>query len=55
MFHLHGVRTNPKEIIIAQEDYITLFRPSEYRQMKLALTIKESTTLFLGYGLGEDV
>jgi hypothetical protein len=53
VFHLHGVRTNPKEIIIAQEDYITLFRPSEYRQMKLALTIKESTTLFLGYGLGD--
>lgn len=53
VFHLHGVRTNPEEIIIAQEDYITLFRPSEYRQMKLALTIKESTTLLLGYALGD--
>ncbi len=53
VFHLHGVRTNPEEIIIAQEDYITLFRPGEYRQMKLALTIKESTTLLLGYALGD--
>lgn len=53
VFHLHGVRTKPNEIIISQEDYISLFRPTEYRQIKLALTIKESTTLFLGYGLGD--
>jgi hypothetical protein len=53
VFHLHGVRTQPKDIIIAQEDYITLFRPSEYRQIKLVLTLKESTTLFLGYALGD--
>jgi SIR2-like domain len=53
VFHLHGVRTNPDEIIIAQEDYVGLFRPTEYRQIKLALTIKESTTLILGYGLGD--
>ncbi len=53
VYHLHGVRTNPEEIIIAQEDYVSLFRPTEYRQMKLALTIKESTTLFIGYRLGD--
>lgn len=53
VFHLHGVRLNPEEIIITQEDYVTLFRPNEYRQIKLALTVKESTTLFLGYGLGD--
>jgi len=53
VFHLHGLRTNPEEIIITQEDYVALFRPSEYRQIKLALTIKESTTLLLGYGLGD--
>jgi hypothetical protein len=53
VFHLHGIRTNPEEIIIAQEDYVALFRPSEYRQIKLALTIKESTTLLIGYGLGD--
>lgn len=53
VYHLHGLCTRPEEIIIAQEDYITLFRPSEYRQVKLALTIRESTTLILGYGLGD--
>lgn len=53
VFHLHGMRTNPGDIIIAQEDYVSLFRPTEYRQIKLALTIKESTTLLLGYGLGD--
>ena len=53
VYHLHGIRTNPEGIIISQEDYVSLFRPNEYRQIKLALTIKESTTLLLGYGLGD--
>lgn len=53
VFHLHGVRTNPDEIIIVQEDYVGLFRPTEYRQIKLALMIKESTMLIIGYGLGD--
>lgn len=53
VYHLHGLRTNPESIIITQEDYISLFRPNEYRQIKLALTIKESTTVLLGYGLGD--
>lgn len=53
VFHLHGIRTNPAEIIITQEDYIALFRPNEYRQHKLPLIVKESTVLFLGYGLGD--
>lgn len=53
VYHLHGVRLNPESIIISQEDYVALFRPNEYRQIKLALTIKESTVLILGYGLGD--
>jgi SIR2-like protein len=53
VYHLHGIRTNPEEIVIAQEDYVSLFRPNEYRQIKLALTLKESTVLLLGYGLGD--
>jgi signal recognition particle subunit SEC65 len=53
VFHLHGIRTNPDEIIIVQEDYVGLFRPTQYRQIKLALMIKESTMLILGYGLGD--
>lgn len=53
IYHLHGIRTNPDSIIISQEDYISLFRPNQYRQQKLALSIKESTTLIIGYGLGD--
>jgi len=53
IIHLHGSRTEPEELIITQEDYVTLFRPTEYRQIRLALTIKESTTCLLGYGLGD--
>jgi hypothetical protein len=53
IFHLHGVRTHPEELIIAQEDYVALFRPQEYRQIRLALAMKESTTCLLGYGLGD--
>ena len=53
IYHLHGVRTNPNSIIISQEDYISLFRPNQYRQQKLSLSIKESTTLIVGYGLGD--
>lgn len=53
VYHLHGIRTSPEEIIITQEDYVSLFRPNEYRQIKLALTVKESTTLLVGYGLGD--
>jgi hypothetical protein len=51
--HIHGIRTNPQSLVITQEDYIRLFRPNEYRQSKLSLTLKESTTLFIGYGLGD--
>ena len=53
VYHLHGIRTNPQELIITQEDYVSLFRPSEYRQTKLALTVVESTVLLLGYGMGD--
>jgi len=53
IFHLHGVRTRPSELIISQEDYVSLFRPNEYRQIRLALAMRESTTCFLGYGLGD--
>ena len=53
IFHLHGVRSNPSDIIITRKDYVTLSRPTEYRQIKLALTVRESTTLILGYGMGD--
>lgn len=54
VYHLHGVRTYPDKIVLCREDYTALFRPNEYRQIKLALTLKESTTVLLGYALGDD-
>ncbi len=53
IYHIHGTRLEPDSIIITQDDYIPLFRPNEYRQNKLAMTIRESTTLVLGYNLGD--
>jgi hypothetical protein len=53
VYHIHGIRTNPRSLVVTQEDYIRLFRPNEYRQSKLSLILKESTTLFIGYGLGD--
>ncbi len=53
VYHLHGIRTNPDSIVITQEDYVKLFRPNEYRQQKLPLTIKESLVLLIGYSLGD--
>jgi SIR2-like domain len=52
VMHLHGVRTDPDNLIITQEDYLSFFRPS-YRQTKLALSIKESVTVLLGYSIGD--
>lgn len=53
VFHLHGVRTNPDKLILTREDYVSLFRPGEYRQQRLALTLIESTVVFIGYGLND--
>ncbi|MGI5868186.1 MAG: SIR2 family protein [Kiritimatiellia bacterium] len=53
IFHLHGIRTDPNSLIVTNEDYIELFRPNEYRLQKLSLTLHESTTVMLGYGIGD--
>lgn len=53
IYHIHGTRLDSDSIIITQDDYIPLFRPNEYRQSKLAMTIRESTVLVLGYSLGD--
>lgn len=54
IYHLHGIRTDPNSIIITKEDYTKLFRPNEYRLQKLSLLFKESTTLIIGYSLGDS-
>jgi hypothetical protein len=53
VYHLHGHRVAPESIVMTEEDYVRLFRPGEYRQAKLSLLLSESTTVLLGYGLGD--
>lgn len=53
VYHLHGHRVSPESIIMTEDDYVRLFRPGEYRQTKLGLLLSESTTVLLGYGLGD--
>lgn len=53
IYHLHGICQSPSSIIITNEDYVQLFRPNDYRLEKLALIMKESTVIFLGYGIGD--
>jgi len=53
VYHLHGIRTSANSLVLTNDDYIKLFRPNEYRLQKLSLTINESTTLIMGYGIGD--
>lgn len=53
VYHIHGICSNPESIIITNEDYSYLFRPSDYRQARLPFLIKESLVLMVGYGLGD--
>jgi len=53
IYHIHGIRTDPYNIIITNEDYVSLFRPNDYRQSRLPFLIKESIVLMIGYGIGD--
>lgn len=53
IYHLHGIRTDPDTIIITREDYIQLSRPHNYRMEKLSLMFSESSTLMIGYKIGD--
>lgn len=53
VFHLHGICNEEDGIVITNEDYISMFRPGEYRQARLPILIKESCVLMIGYGLGD--
>lgn len=53
VFHLHGICSEPDEIIITNEDYAYMFRPNDYRQARLPFLIKESCVLMIGYALGD--
>lgn len=53
VYHLHGSRRSPSTIKITEEDYVSLLGPIDYQRLKLPLLILESTTVMLGYALGD--
>lgn len=53
VYHIHGSRLDPNDLVVAEDDYIKLFRPDKYSQSKLASLTGESTILVLGYGLSD--
>ena len=54
VYHLHGIRSDYESIIITNEDYIELSRPHNYRMDRLSVMFRESTTLMIGYGIGDQ-
>jgi SIR2-like protein len=53
IFHMHGHLNSPEEIVVTESDYVRLFSPIDYRQLKLNLLLAESTTIMVGYSLGD--
>lgn len=53
IFHIHGHLYSPEEIVLTESDYVQLFSPIDYRQLKLNLLLAESTTIMIGYSLGD--
>jgi hypothetical protein len=53
VFHIHGHVLNPSSIVITEEDYVQALNPSGYRHVRLGVLFAESTTLMVGYRLGD--
>ena len=53
VLHLHGRITEPETIVVTDNDYVAALRPTSYAFFKLPVLLAESTTLLLGYGLGD--
>lgn len=53
IYHLHGHLRSSSSLVLTELDYVKLFSPIEYRQLKLNLLLAESTTLVIGYSLGD--
>lgn len=53
IYHLHGHVRSSGSIVITDSDYVRLLAPTEYRQLKLNLLMAESTSLMMGYSLGD--
>jgi len=53
IYHLHGHRLEPSSVRITEEDYVALLGPIDYQRLKLPLLLLESSTVMLGYSLGD--
>lgn len=53
VFHIHGHIVNPTSIVITEDDYAQALHLSDYRRARLGMLFAESTTLMIGYGLGD--
>ena len=53
VWHFHGRRDEPKNIVLTREDYIEFFRPGNYAQTKLAQLLHDHFTVFVGYSLSD--
>lgn len=53
VYHLHGHRHDIDTICVTEEDYVKFLGPIDYKRLRLPLLFLESTTLLLGYSLGD--
>ena len=53
VYHIHGICTDPEDIVITNNDYAKLFRPGEYRYSRVPFLLKESLVLLIGYRVGD--
>ena len=53
VWHFHGRRDEPGNIVLTREDYIEFFRPGNYAQTKLAQLLHDHFTVFVGYSLSD--
>lgn len=51
--HIHGTCLQPESMVLTSEDYVGLVASPNYRQARLATLFAESTTLMIGYALGD--
>lgn len=51
IYHVHGSVTNPKTLILTQDDYFRFQHKESYVSRKLFTLLQETTTVILGYSL----
>lgn len=49
IYHIHGVRSRPDDLVLTRQDYIEALRPFSYRQVRLTTLLRENSVLYLGY------